>query len=1122
MSVDQRDLANPTSPAVAEALDSPFLLLPFRPTSDPSSSRGFIDSFFKSNASDSAQYRGTNLQQELRLTDPTVLCSILKWCWSRMPKGVVSWPVYETFRLGEKESDMARNAFDAFIPMGSDSPARTNIIIDYFALIATVAAHGKMNGLGGRKLSRLAGWWAFEHSDGGKGFDGGYKSWASAADASSHLFFAYLRSLSPDTDPSMNVIERIPRSLQALLAQTEYPPETPTLLQRSTPRVVMIVDQVSPTPFALLRRAKHFEYRQHDRVLREYSEFDDPVDALTDECKRVLYAISTINSSAAARSRHGIAKPGETWSSFTNLGFSDLGTDTASHSSPHGANGSASKSDLQGIRSAPRSRNADYDRPTTPSWGDFMSSGFLDDGSRRLPTHLLPPDKVLPPIGSRTQTPSIMSGAEGDDDVAPGELAAITEVELDDAFWWVWMTSLAGEETNGRKAVFGRCTLIETTISNGKWLIMEEQVKGASPDPIEGAQIVEKKSRFGFTRRGKSGRGKPSGKGVHSPSVPEETNHSANGAHNKSSIGPDQRAKIKAAAAALSRKQDHREADPVHRRGRQGDAQSTKTASVLTTGLQSEAGPAMKWANTYDKSTIRAAYLGSDLAGTGNAVSTDDLMRKTSSARPKADDRSRTQLSQTDEPLPEPAGANVETPSTQANEPVPASEDGIPSTAATRGRIPEESSLPPLPASDVDMPSAGEQHDAQKVPLPETTAEEKFDPMEKEIGGPLPSAPAGGHINRRSVPRGNIAEHPAFRQQPPQQEPEEQEEQRQLPQLSPQHPASTGRTTSPEQNPAVIAAQRALEGSGGSTSPESYKSGKLKKQPGQSGLKKFFGRNKDKADRRSMDVHQTGAMSGGLSPPADDSVSRKLSLMRKKRSVQPPAPQTPPPAPITKDPEPAPTSITPASNGDHNDSMVALSRVDTQERNDAEIAFSRFDQGPMVDMPGAMPRESIEDASTAYAPEVSRHGAAAPEHSRSALETPAQEFATPLERDDPANDVQSETTMDEHEESAAPPGISTGMSKDRWERIRENAARRAANARGSEEQSTQSRPTESGKTDEGETSGEESESPSQEAFRERSSADKATAIESRVARIKARVAELTGSMEAGAPASLRR
>lgn len=30
-----------------------------------------------------------------------VLCSVMKWCWSRLPGGVVSWDAYELFRVGE-------------------------------------------------------------------------------------------------------------------------------------------------------------------------------------------------------------------------------------------------------------------------------------------------------------------------------------------------------------------------------------------------------------------------------------------------------------------------------------------------------------------------------------------------------------------------------------------------------------------------------------------------------------------------------------------------------------------------------------------------------------------------------------------------------------------------------------------------------------------------------------------------------------------------------------------------------------------------------------------------------------------------------------------------------------
>ncbi|KAK4944044.1 hypothetical protein LTR28_008331, partial [Elasticomyces elasticus] len=83
-----------------------------------------------------------------------------------------------TQEMKSRESKMTVSAFDSFIPMCVESEARRAIIYDFFDLLSAIAAHGKINGLGGRKLSRMAGWWAFDHSDDGKGFEGGYKSWA--------------------------------------------------------------------------------------------------------------------------------------------------------------------------------------------------------------------------------------------------------------------------------------------------------------------------------------------------------------------------------------------------------------------------------------------------------------------------------------------------------------------------------------------------------------------------------------------------------------------------------------------------------------------------------------------------------------------------------------------------------------------------------------------------------------------------------------------------------------------------------------------------------------------------------------------------------------------------------
>lgn len=131
------------------------------------------------------------------MTEPMVIAGVIKWCWSRLQNGVVGWDAYELFKVGEQgmrkfmdircdtlkltnnttDSNMARDSFKTFIPLSVENGAKTSIIFNFFDLLSAIAAHGKMNGLGGRKLSRMAAWWAFEQKETGTGFDGGYKEW---------------------------------------------------------------------------------------------------------------------------------------------------------------------------------------------------------------------------------------------------------------------------------------------------------------------------------------------------------------------------------------------------------------------------------------------------------------------------------------------------------------------------------------------------------------------------------------------------------------------------------------------------------------------------------------------------------------------------------------------------------------------------------------------------------------------------------------------------------------------------------------------------------------------------------------------------------------------------------
>jgi hypothetical protein len=395
-------------------------------------------------------------------------------------------------------------------------------------------------------------------------------------------------------------------------------------MQTRTTKVVMIVNSVSPTPFSLLRRARNFEYRDDDAALQQFSSYDDSVKALTDECRRVLESIASANQSVTSPAA---TTPDPSWSRFEDFGFSGLLEDSSS--STNGGSAAGGLREFSGLRNGARSKETDFGRPTTPSWADFLSSGFADENNQTSPTTLLLPTQKLPPLGEPARvhsSQSHMRNAHGfEEDLEPGELASITAFDLDETFWWVWMTSLANEETPDRKAAFGRCTIVETRIPGGKWLVMEEQIKGAAAGPEEGAYIAEKKPKFSFTKRGRLGRRKSTGKKT-GPSAKEPFNRTTSNTPS-STIGADQHARIQAAAARLAQNErDQKAAEQMsQRRGRMDEASSIKTNSVLTLQphLLSEAGPAMKWDKRFgegakDKDALRAQYLGDINAGRGS------------------------------------------------------------------------------------------------------------------------------------------------------------------------------------------------------------------------------------------------------------------------------------------------------------------------------------------------------------------------------------------------------------------------------------------------------------------------------------------------------------------------
>ena len=869
----------------------------------------------------------------------------------------------------------------------------------------------------------------------------------SAAEATGHLFFAYLRSLSPNSVRGLNGISALPLSLQALVQDTDYPPQKPALGYIS--KVVMVVDSVSPTPFALLRRAKHFEYRDDDHALREFSDYEDPIKALTDECQRVLKSISSTNQSTFSTSKASTSLPDASWSRFEDIGFGGFGDYSDQEDDLKSSALGIKRKQPQGLRSTPQSKSHDLGRPTTPSWADFLSSGFVDEtnGNRPAPL-LLPPDKILPPIDRGQSSQSHLRKANDDSSLEPGELASINTINFDDAFWWVWISSLAGEETIERKAVFGRCALIETIIKGGKWLIMEEIVKGAAPAPEEGAYIAEKKSRFGFTTRGRFARNKSiSRKPPPIPKIDPYARNNQISPMSKVSIGPDQHARIQAAAAVLQQKQQAQE-NAVPRRSRMEDAVSTKTSSVFTLQpvIMSEAAPAMKWANSYDKNAIRAAYLGNNFAGRGSnvdltgPVAIDNTVDTNGYATLMANDPS------------------VNPPATRTDiGGLPRDESGLSGKGSAKNR-----DLPALPLASNHHPTTPYTDPDFVPPAPLPSAPNHGTTFSNEMATQAAKVPLPPANPMESSP--NMAEKP-------------------LPYSGSNYvsgnEAAQHISDSSHETPAVGTSQP--------SSPESKKENKKLSKAQGGGIKNFFGRKKSgvpnlpapsqPADSTAVAAARAAYVGPQMKPNYNASqtkLSRRLSGIGRSKAPTPsmssPAihsiqdseeQETAAPLPFTKQYEP------PNGYG----SQVSLSRVGLDEQQDANRQFRSFDQGPMMDQPAFVPESSPEQSNPPTPIDPGR-GRQSIEYG-SADATRGQEPESEPTRIPQASNRVSAEERGRVDESESDDERSDSPALDRWAQIRKNAAERAAKHNGSQTNLMHTDKTDDGDAD-GETSGEES------------------------------------------------
>jgi hypothetical protein len=285
-----------------------------------------------------------------------------------------------------------------------------------------------------------------------------------------------------------------------------------------------------------------------------------------------------------------------------------------------------------------------------------------------------------------------------------------------------------------------------------------------------------------------------------------------------------------------------------------------------------------------------------------------------------------------------------------------------------------------------------------------------------------------------------------------------------------------------------------------SASPESVRgpsmdmSKKQNKPEASGGFKKFWGRNKKPSPATPEKAPAV----------TEDGHPHKLQKSpRKSVPIQIPSYKEPTPEPSIAETSPAHSLTQHAPDPYHQSSHIPrgpslrydTSTIGSKEQQAADHEFSRFDQGPL-DAPAFAPEEITPEHSViaisppAQSTQFSAPVRVAPEPVAAPSKAPSRIPVVPISRPSAVPEPKAPAADDASDDSVEAATPRDDKVLDRWAQIRKNAAERAQ--RISEEQQSGRSRSQSAKTDEGDTSGEET-------------------IESRVARIKARVAELTGS-----------
>lgn len=502
-------------------IKAPFILLAFRPynydekkgsTKSPVNNdevRSVIEKVFPKGK---PLLTGEGLLRVVRLVDVYTLAGVLKWCWVRLPGGVVSWTTYNKFKVDEERAGYKHNAFNSIIDQCVEGRDHKDIIENFFILLVSLAAAEKRNGLNGLKLARSAGVWAFEMINAKKeppsNFEQGLACWTLAADSCYHMFLAFLRTMYPMPGEMRTV--KLPKSLETLLVkETSYPPKKMDYKSRlmKVPKITLSVGRLSASPFVLLQRVAKIipfesptQYGSEDdfsTLFYLFSDISDVENRMSPESKRILEEITKENcifSEHRLNIKETVNLPydvrAKTWSKLYNHAYINPVTGEPcrpltnyayeAHQRQMIINSSMPKSE-RGALAYPESPTLSSRKPKEKPIGSLDEFNYYYKKS--------------------TQDPRFQTESAKDRSVTPDYLATCTlsNISIDDFFVWVWMSTLSQEQNEVSKAVFGRSVVVELQVSEGeagrRWVVVEE-ILTPKPSPMKKPkkEPAEKKS----------------------------------------------------------------------------------------------------------------------------------------------------------------------------------------------------------------------------------------------------------------------------------------------------------------------------------------------------------------------------------------------------------------------------------------------------------------------------------------------------------------------------------------------------------------------------------------------------------------------------------------------------